>query len=755
MTSPPQRTVPHRGHKNVWWPSDQRQFSETEYAPQDRSSPRSDGHGDYTREDWGIRHPPEAAHVVLDRLRRSKSQKEQETLRPGIPHGSHDTEEDPRSPNSNRWSERSRESWCKPVSDENHLDRSITPVSPGPLLFSDRLDKDIESCINQVLKNPVEESPIAKKLGLEDQIIRYLRREPSTFDVRSAYTPESLRYPPRTSIETHRDTVSATYTDRPDNIPDTASEYDGDGDDEQEPPLEEWYRNASAPSPLPSRTPSAEVLDGLVSLGGRPRSVVGAMPEEPLSPLVSRYQDPKPLPLLPPAEITQFPYPYRTEIQPRRTLLRLPPLGTHHEAPRATRTSHITSQIRMPLAPESVRFPTSESYTEKSLPPDPFEPSSSTSPTLPDHSRNHPALRNQYEPSHLRNSSLGSGNSSCSSALSSPISAYNRYQSKTRESGSSQSSQPIHWNRRHSHAQSNSTQCSDSSIRHPLTTVPGLDSLPLATFSYTQPDIRATLESERPDTTGTRRHSIEDQLSIGKTPPYTGKALGMPQLRRRNTDESDQSDMKACLHEIRQEVIRNVGRRLEEAEKSSQTLQDRPSVQPRTPSLSQRFGLRRLASDARLIYSQRNTRSTPALDSNSSPALVGGRPAFGSTLRLIRSANQSSSRRSSSRSSNRFSGELSDIVERENRSSMSEPGDDVDADGTYRSKWGYLNKMKSLKSKMPGHRETSSIPTDTVPTYPYKAAKVLGLLPEDAPSGKWKHRAKKADEMVESVRRLT
>lgn len=735
MDSHSQKTVPHRGATNVWWISHQNQYPKTEYVPINHESHRLIGYDDHTYENWGIRHPSPAAHIALDRLLRSLSQKDHETLRPDISHESIDTKDNLEVTNADRWSADSGESWRQLSGDEDDIDRPPTPVSPEPLLSNDGLDQDIEDYINQMLQNPVP-----KDLGLEDKIHRYLEKC-STLDLRSECRSEGSDGPPRSSMEKHRDTVSSKTTDRSNIIPDLASEYDRDSDDEQVPLPEAWYRNASAPSQFSSTTASAELLDAYVSLGGRVKSLIRFAPEEPPSPLDSNIQEQKPLPPLPLADTTHYPFLYRANDLPRRSSLRPPPLGPYGQGSWTTSRSHIANQIRTQSPRPSVRLPTKVASVEMASPHEPFGSSSSSSPAPLDHLRNHPAFRDQCNPSHLRYSSSGSGNSTAFSPLSSPISTYNPYQTKGRESGSSQSSQPRQSYRRYSQVQSILTQSSSSSTRYPLSTVSGLGSSVLSTISDTQPEIHATPEPEQPETTCTRRYSIENALNVHGSTFYANPPPEIPVLRRRNTEESD---MQSLLRERKEQVIQNIKRNLEEAEKSSQSIQNHSPTVSKAPSLSQRFGLRRLASDARLIYSSRNTRSTTVLLSTSTPTLLSPT----TPLRPSRSNPQPPTRH---RTSSLFSRDLSRIIEREDQAHLNELLDDAYSNSP--TQWPgealLKAKVRSLKAKLPG-REGEEL----VPTCSEKAARMLGGVPGFAPEILWERRRERAEEVRRGVERL-
>ena len=726
-----QRTIPHRGAKSDWWRSHQ-----TKHLPLNFSSHRPEGYDDYTYKDGGSRHRSQAAHVVSDRPRRSLSQNDHETLRPGISHESNDMKDDLEFTTAERGSDDWKESLYTPSDDENHFDSPLISTSAGSLLYSDGLEQDIENLINQIRLHTVME---ASQSGTGTGLF-HLNVED---EMRSECLPEGLDRPLRTFIEKHRDTVSSRSTDWSKSIPDLDSEYDHDSDNEQESPPEEWYRNASAPSQPSSMTPSAEVRHAYVSLGGRVKSLIGSIREEPLSPLNSRYQKLKPLPPLP-GETANPPYHDRANVVSRRSSLQLPPPSVCHEGPQTVPRSHFASQIRMPLPPESTNFPTRACSTISPLSPEPFDSSSSSSAASLDQLRIHPALRNKYKPS-LRYSSSGSGNSTYFSPLPPPISAYNPCRNKTRESDSSQSSQPTRSYRRHRPAQSSFTKSSNSSIRHPSTTVSGLDSPTLSTLSYTQGEIRTALEPKQLDVPYTRHHSVGGQLNVGETTSYANTALEIPNFRRHNTDESEMIDLQDHLDDIKELVIVNVIAKLEEVETQPQSLQNNPLTHSKTPSLFQKFGLRRIASDARLFYSQRSMRSTPALPSNSTSALLGDHPGLGSALWSSRSSTQSSSRRSTSR----FSRDLSRIVELENQSIMEEVIEKVGIEGAKRPKGGPLRKVYELQSKLSGNRDK-----DMVPTSSEKAARVLGGLPGYAPSVRRKQRVEEAEEVLRCVEKL-
>ncbi|KAI4123818.1 MAG: hypothetical protein LQ347_006005, partial [Umbilicaria vellea] len=557
MGSHSQKTVPHRGATNVWWVSHQDQYPKAEYVPLDDESPRIVGYDNRAYKNRESRHPSPAAHIALDSLLRSLSQKDHETLRPDISHGSIDIKDDLDATNQDRWSADSGESWRQLSGDEDDIDRPPTPVSPEPLLSNDGLDQDIEDYIHQMLQKPVP-----KNLRLEDKIHRYLEKC-STLDLRSECRLEGQDGPPRSSMEKPYHTVSSKKTDRSNMILDLVSEYDPGSDAEQGSPPEAWYRNVSSHSHLSSRTPSIELLDAYVSLGGRVKSLVRSALEEPPSPLDSGFQEQKPLPPLPLADTTHCPFLYQANDLPKRSSLRPPPLLPYGEGSWTTSRSHIANQIRAQSPPPSARLPTKPASVGMALSHEPFGSSSSSSPSSLDHLRNHPAFADRYNPSHLRYSSSGSGNSTAFSPLSSPISTYNPHQTKGRESGSSQSSLPKQFYRRHSQVQSILTHSSSSSTRYPLSTVSSHISPVLSTISDSQQAISATLEPEHPDTKCTRRYDIENRLNVDGSTLYANPPLEIPVLRRRNTDESD---MRSLLRDRKEQVIQNIKRNLEEAE---------------------------------------------------------------------------------------------------------------------------------------------------------------------------------------------
>ncbi|KAA6407853.1 MAG: hypothetical protein FRX48_08204 [Lasallia pustulata] len=751
MGSPSQRAIPHRGATNGRWQPQKAQSSEAQYLPPDSISDHLEGYGNYTCEDWRSTDQSQGLHIAFGTLRKSLSQDDLEILRRRISHGSNDAEDGSEFMDGTTCSEYWRE-WCKLFGDENHA-----PVSSEPEPSSGSPEQDIDDTIQELLLNPVTEAsqgltgPKDFSVGVKKAFKQYLKGECSTRDLRSDCLPEGLRRPLLTSIEKHRDTVSSRSTDWENINPDLVLEYDHDSDDEQEPAPEEWYRNAPAPSQLSSMTPSAEVRDAYVSLGGRVKSLVGCILEEPPSPPDSNYRDLKPLPPPPPAGATSPPRCYRPNILSRRSSLQTPPSGLYHGAPRTSPKGHVASQIRMPLPPQSARSPIREFLAEKPLPTEPLNSSWSPSTISLDESQIHPLLRSQYKLARPRYSSSGSGNSTCFSPLPPPISAYNTYQNKTRVSGSSQSSQPARLRRRHSYAQFSFMQSPHPSISHPSTTVSGLDSSRGSYLSYAQPDTRPIPESERYDITYTRCHSVENQLDVGGTTSHVETALEIPKLRRHNTDESEMLQMQAVFDAGKEQIMRNIqmallSSGLEETERSSQSLQHKSSTQSKTPMLSEKLSLKHLPSRVRLLKYQRNVGSTPALVSNSTPALLSDIESLGATLGPSRSASQSSGRRSSSI----YSQELSSVVSRENQSMMEELMEEVGIKGAQRPKGGPLRKVFDLHSKLSGHRDKVMLPTSSE-----KAARVLGGLPGYAPSVMWKKRVKEAEELLKCVEKLT
>ena len=749
MGSPSQRTTPHRGVTNRRWQAQRAQSSEAQYLPLDSISDHLEGYGNYTYEDWRSTDQSQGLHIALGTLRRSLSRVDLDILRRRISHGSNDAEDGSEVMDENIRSEYWRE-WCKLFGDENHA-----PVSCESQPSSDGPEQDIDDTIQELLLNPVTEAsqgltgPKDYSVGVKNAFKQYLKGECSTRDLRSDCLPEGLRRPLRTSIEKHRDIVSSRSTDRENINSDLVSEYDHDYDDEQESAPEEWYRNASTPSQLSSMTPSAEVRDAYVSLGGRVKSLVGCILEEPLSPSDSNYQYLKPLPPPPPAGATSPPCRYRPNILPRRSSLQSPHSRPYHGAPRTSLKGHIASQTRIPLPPQSAKSPIRESLAEKPLPTEPFNSSWSSTISL-DESQIHPFLRSQYKLARPRYSSSGSGNSTCFSPPPPPISAYNTYQNKARVSGSSQSSQPTRLRRRHSYAQSNLMHSSHSSISHPSATVSGLDSLRGSYLSYTQTDTRAIPESDRYDVTYTGRHSVENQLDVGATTSHVETALEIPKLRRHNTDESEMLEMQAIFDAGKEQITRNIqmallSSGLGETERSSQSLQYKCSTQTKTPRLSEKLSLKYLPSRVGLLKYQRIVGSTPALASNSNPALLSDTASLGASLRPSRSASQSSGRRSSSI----YSQELSSLISRENQSMMEELMEEVGTKGAQRPKGGPLRKVFDLHSKLSGHRDKDMLPTSSE-----KAARVLGGLPGYAPSVMWKKRVKEAEEVLKCVEKL-
>ena len=708
---------------------------------------------DYAYGDPGEMHTSHAAPIGLDGFRRSSFRNEHNTLRRGMSHGSNDNKDNEDTlnlTNENRWSGSTMRSWCNPFDDESPPDRPLTPDPPGPLLYGDELVQDINNTINELTSDSVTET----SHGWTD---------PGGLPVR-----RGERLPLRISTEKHRDTVSSRSTDQSYAIPDLVSEddHDRDSDSDQESEPEPWYRSPTAPSPFPSMTPSAEVRDAYVSLGGRVESLVGFIRKEPLSPPYSRYFERKPLPLLPPGEATDFPCLSRADRLFERSSFRSPHSRPHSEAPQIMPTSHIASQIRRrPLPPQSADFANRESSNERPLPPEETEFSSSSSSSSFSSAAPldlwdiHPALRDQ-EKLRLRHLSSDSGKSTFFSSLDPPTSGC-CFAKSFGECGSSQCNQPRRSDSWHRHAQSEPMEPSDSYIRQPSTTmsglgsptVCGLKSPTLLVLSYTRPDVGTTQDPKGHDILHTRRHSFERQLNVGGTTFDANTALEIPKLRRHDTDDSEELEEQAILDEIKdvkEKIMRGIQNKLrpmevEEAESLYESLQNKSSTQAKNPSLSQRLGLKRLVSDARLIYSQAGMMSTSALLSNSTPAFSGDHPAIGSTLRLSRSATQSSGRRSSSR----LSRELSLVVSRDNQAKMEEVVEEVGIAGAKRPKGGPLRKVFELQFKLSGHRDK-----DMVPTSSEKAAKLLGGAPGYAPSVKFRKRVKEAEEVVKCVEKL-
>ncbi|MCJ1302607.1 hypothetical protein MMC08_005411 [Hypocenomyce scalaris] len=691
---------------------------------------RIEEHEDSAYEDHISRQGSQNTEIALSRLRRSLSEIDFDALRRSVSRDFVNTRDDLGITNARRRSGYWRESWCKLFGDDDDPDPPLSSVSSGPLVSDDGSEEDIEDAINQLLFNPVTPTsqclsgPEGKPLGVEVAINAYLRGEYSTGDLRSEYLPKGLGRPPRTPIEKHRDTVSSRSTGRSEVDSDLASEYDHDGDEDQETPPEEWYRNAPPPSRVPLITPAAEVPI---------KSLAGSVHEGPSSAPIPRRHEPKPLPPLPISQTSKSPYPQPTNVLTPSSSLQLPSRNPYNAASQTTPLHHIASQRRRPTPLGSAVLPIRVSSTSRPLPPEPLEPSSSSSAAPGDESRIHPALRNSYKQSPPRYLSSDPLNSPHISALPSPISAYNPYQHKTTLSNSTQSSRPTHLYHQHKHTPSNSTLSTRSSVRHPSSTVSDTHPPPLSPASHTQRILHTSLESRGPEIPYTRRHIIESHLSNGGMTSFTNMPQERPKLHRQQTDDSGMLETQQLLNARRDQVVLNIQREmlLMEFEAAGRPP---PSPIARSPSLSKSSSLSKSPGLAR------------RLGMKSQDLLTGDPWKVDDPRSTTGSLHESMAGR---RSSSLYSRDLSSVISRENQSLIMELMEEVGSRGAQRRKGGPFRKVFDLHNKFSKHRDKDMLPTSSE-----KAARVLGGLPGYAPSAKWKKRAKEAEEVAKAVEKL-